>query len=76
MTHSKTGCATFCGGAIDQSERERRLVDWERAPSARYCHPREEHLLPLHVCIGMVEKPAKVIFDEQIMGKRSLAFLW
>ncbi len=49
---------------------------WEQAPSARYCHPREEHLLPLHVCIGMAAKPAKLVFDDHILGKRSVAFLW
>ena len=65
-----------CTGSIPQSEREHRLIDWEKAPAARYCHPREEHLMPLHVCAGMAQKPAKVIFDDQIMGKRGLAFLW
>lgn len=65
-----------CTGPITQSEREQRLVDWQSAPSARYCHPREEHLLPLHVCMGMAGAPAKVIFDDQIMGKRALAFSW
>lgn len=65
-----------CTGPISQYEREKRLIEWERAPSARYCHPREEHLLPLHVCLGMAEKTAKVIFDDQILGKRSVAFLW
>lgn len=34
------------------AERERLLIDWERAPAARHCHPREEHLLPLHVMMG------------------------
>jgi len=65
-----------CAGAMSQAERERQLIDWERAPSARYCHPREEHLLPLHVCVGMAEKPGKVVFDGEILGKRSLAFSW
>jgi len=65
-----------CTGLISQSEREQRLIKWEQAPSARYCHPREEHLLPLHVCLGMADKPAKLIFDDQILGKRSVAFLW
>lgn len=32
--------------------RNERLVNWERAPGARAAHPREEHLLPLHVCAG------------------------
>lgn len=36
----------------EPSERERLLIDWENAPSARDCHPREEHLLPLHVMAG------------------------
>jgi 4,5-DOPA dioxygenase extradiol len=65
-----------CAGPLPQSEREQRLIEWEKAPSARYCHPREEHLLPLHVCLGMADRPAKLIFDDQILGKRSVAFLW
>ena len=65
-----------CTAPMDQAGREQRLIEWERAPSARYCHPREEHLLPLHVCLGLARKPASLIFDDQIMGKRSVAFLW
>ena len=65
-----------CTGLISQAEREQRLIEWEKAPSARYCHPREEHLLPLHVCLGMADKPAKVIFDDFILGKRGVAFLY
>jgi 4,5-DOPA dioxygenase extradiol len=65
-----------CTGPLSQSERERRLIDWENAPSARYCHPREEHLLPLHVCLGMANRQAAKIFDDHIFGKRGVAFLW
>ena len=65
-----------CTAPMPQSEREQRLIEWEKAPSARYCHPREEHLLPLHVCLGMADKPAKLIFDDKILEKRGLAFLW
>jgi 4,5-DOPA dioxygenase extradiol len=65
-----------CTAPITQNEREQRLIEWEKAPSARYCHPREEHLLPLHVCLGMANKPAKLVFDDLILGKRSVAFLW
>jgi 4,5-DOPA dioxygenase extradiol len=65
-----------CTGPLPASERERRLVEWEEAPSARYCHPREEHLLPLHVCMGMAEGPAETVFDDAILGKRGVAFLW
>jgi 4,5-DOPA dioxygenase extradiol len=65
-----------CTGPIPQSEREQHLIDWQKAPSGRHCHPREEHLLPLHVCLGMAEKQATVIFDDYILGKRAVAFLW
>ena len=65
-----------CTGPISQSEREQLLIEWQKAPSARYCHPREEHLLPLHVCLGMADKPASTIFDDYILGKRAVAFLW
>jgi aromatic ring-opening dioxygenase catalytic subunit (LigB family) len=65
-----------CTTNLSQEEREQRLVDWAKAPAARYCHPREEHLLPLHVCQGMSDEPAKLIFDDLILGKRGVAFKW
>jgi aromatic ring-opening dioxygenase catalytic subunit (LigB family) len=65
-----------CTGPLSQEEREQCLIEWQKAPSARYCHPREEHLLPLHVCAGMANKPATLIFDDDILGKRAVAFLW
>ena len=51
---------------------------WEEAPAARYCHPREEHLLPLHVCVGIAgeNSRAEKIFDDYILGKRAVAFQW
>ena len=63
-------------GSLSELEREKRLIEWENAPSARYCHPREEHLLPLHVCQGMAGGPGELIFDDQILGIRSVGFLW
>jgi 4,5-DOPA dioxygenase extradiol len=65
-----------CAASMSQAEREQHLTGWQRAPSARYCHPREEHLLPLHVCLGMADKPGQLIFDDYILGKRGVAFLW
>lgn len=61
---------------FNQEKRESRLVAWENAPHARYCHPREEHLLPLHVCAGLANRRGQVIFDDLIMGVRSVAFVW
>jgi Uncharacterized conserved protein len=65
-----------CCGPRSQDEREQRLSAWEGAPSARYCHPREEHLLPLQVCVGLAGEPAELAFDDYIVGKRAVAFLW
>ena len=65
-----------CTGPHSQKEREALLIEWEQAPHARYCHPREEHLLPLHVCLGLADRPAEVIFDDNILGKRAVAFKW
>ena len=61
---------------LPQAERESLLAAWDQAPSARYCHPREEHLLPLHVCAGMAGGPADLVFDGEVLGKRSISLLW
>ena len=34
------------------AERNERLANWKQAPSGVYCHPREEHLIPLLVVAG------------------------
>ncbi len=65
-----------CTGRYTKSEREQKLIKWEKAPYARYCHPREEHLLPLHVCLGLSKDSANVIFDDYILGKRAIALQW
>lgn len=59
-----------------QQESEKRLIEWGKAPNANYCHPREEHLIPLHVCFGTSEKKGKLIFDNYILGKRAVAISW
>jgi len=65
-----------CSGDLSTEERESLLIGWERAPFARYCHPREEHLLPLHVCCGLAGAPGTIVFDTDVLGKRSIAVLW
>jgi aromatic ring-opening dioxygenase catalytic subunit (LigB family) len=65
-----------CTAPLSQAEQEQRLVGWTQAPFARYCHPREEHLLPLFVCQGLAGHPGKKIFDAPILGKRAVAFQW
>ncbi len=67
---------TCTNGEIPRAEREDKLIAWEASPSARYCHPREEHLLPLHVCCGLGGSRATLAFDGDVLGKRSIALLW
>ncbi len=48
---------------------EQRLVEWEKAPAARSSHPREEHLLPLHVIAGAAgDDAASVPYRDVVMG--------
>jgi len=61
---------------ISSEERNQRLKDWEGAPGARYCHPREEHLLPLHVCYGLAGRACNELFEITILNKKSSMFLW
>jgi len=56
-------------------EREARLAHWDKAPSARACHPREEHLLPLMVVAGAAgESKGMRDFNDKIGGKMISAF--
>lgn len=67
---------TLSNTALDESDRTRRLAQWEQAPAARYCHPREEHLLPLHVCYGVAQAPCTAYFELTIMNKKVSDYLW
>jgi len=61
------------------ADKEKALLNWEAAPYARFCHPREEHLLPLHVCFGAAQKVgllARNVFDERLLGVKISGFLW
>lgn len=64
---------------LGKKERSLRLKNWESAPYARECHPREEHLIPLQVCYGAAESRtpvAKEVFAGEIRGRRVTALLW
>ena len=61
---------------MDEAEREARLVNWELAPHARYCHPREEHLLPLQVCYGIGQSAAATVFQDTVAGFITSAYQW
>lgn len=62
----------WLGRAVSAAEgREQALCDWSSAPSARACHPREEHLLPLMVVSGAAEgDEATRPFQGDVLGVR------
>jgi aromatic ring-opening dioxygenase catalytic subunit (LigB family) len=49
-------------------ERAARLAGWDKAPHARLCHPRHEHLLPLMVAAGSSPLPGQRVFHEMVLG--------
>lgn len=61
---------------LSESERTEKLTNWLDAPGARYCHPREEHLLPLHVCYGIAGGPADRVFEVEYMERTASMYLW
>ena len=67
---------TCTDSGLDEAEREKRLIEWERAPQARFCHPREEHLLPLQVCYGIGQGPASLVFQQPVAGYIASAYQW
>jgi len=67
---------TCCSTDYTEEERMDRLVNWVDAPSARFCHPREEHLLPLHICYGVGQTPCSNSYELRIMKKKSSMYLW
>lgn len=69
--------AKTCGSTdYSKEDRAQLLVHWSSAHGAKYCHPREEHLLPLHVCYGVAQAPCKERFELTIMNKQSSMYLW
>ena len=65
--------------ALSNHQKQIALTQWIRAPHARFVHPREEHLLPLHVCFGVAESNglnARNIFNKNLLGVKTSAFLW
>ncbi|MEO9273473.1 class III extradiol ring-cleavage dioxygenase [Marinomonas sp. 5E14-1] len=61
---------------LSEENRKQALIDWSSAPSARFCHPREEHLIPLHVCYGAANKASNHTYKAKILNKQASMFTW
>jgi len=61
--------------ASEPGERSKRLLDWERAPSARASHPAEDHLIPLMVAVGAAEdeEGVRTYHEDDFMGSLTSA---
>ncbi|QEP43036.1 dioxygenase [Ectothiorhodospiraceae bacterium BW-2] len=68
------GC---CGDtSLSESERWQQLIDWQQVPGARFCHPRPEHLLPLHCCVGLAGSACSKVIPIQVMQRHCSLFVW
>jgi aromatic ring-opening dioxygenase catalytic subunit (LigB family) len=56
--------------AAEPKARTARLLDWEKAPFARVCHPQEDHFVPLMAALGAAEDEAatRVYHDLDLFG--------
>jgi len=54
---------------VSATDCHERLLRWAGAPAARFCHPREEHLLPLMVAAGASESAGRVAWTGTTFGK-------
>jgi aromatic ring-opening dioxygenase catalytic subunit (LigB family) len=54
--------------------RAERLAAWASAPSGRFAHPREEHLLPLMVAAGASAAPGERVYNELVLETWVSAF--
>jgi aromatic ring-opening dioxygenase catalytic subunit (LigB family) len=60
---------------LPATERDAQFAAWDKAPRARFSHPREEHLVPLFVAAGAGgNAPGKRIFSDEPMGTAISAY--
>jgi aromatic ring-opening dioxygenase catalytic subunit (LigB family) len=60
-------------------QRAKGLLNWDKAPSARQCHPprQEEHLLPLMVAAGAAPREkGKKVFSDRVMETTLSAYVF
>jgi aromatic ring-opening dioxygenase catalytic subunit (LigB family) len=52
---------------LPRAERAAELAVWDQAPSGRFSHPREEHLIPLMAVAGTAAGPGTRAYDEVVL---------
>ena len=57
------------------TERHQKLIEWSKFPQARYCHPAEDHLMPLLFIAGAAEGEAcEIPYEDNLMGVKITGF--
>lgn len=60
---------------LSNENRRGSLCEWENFPHARYCHPTEDHLMPLIFAAGAADcEPCRVIYEDELMGAKISGF--
>ena len=70
------GFDAWLGEAVtvpDPKAREESLTRWAKAPFARECHPREEHLLPLMFAAGAAADSRGVRAFHDVIGGKTIS---
>jgi aromatic ring-opening dioxygenase catalytic subunit (LigB family) len=59
------------------------IANWSTSPSAKACHPREEHLIPLFAVAGAGlydrqegNSEAKIVFDTLTLKVKTTGFMY
>ena len=61
---------------LHEKDQEVQLINWDAAPGAPFCHPREKYLLPLHVCYGLAGTHSRKSYHFKIFDKSVSCFVW
>ena len=63
---------------LPKNQRDQFFINWKNAPGAEIAHPREEHLIPLHVVLGSTFENDKtsIIYDEMINSFSMTSFMF
>jgi 4,5-DOPA dioxygenase extradiol len=60
---------------LHSESRRADLMRWSSFPHSRYCHPTDDHLMPLLFAAGAADgEPCKIIYEDDLMGAKISGF--
>lgn len=66
---------TVTSSHLDLDEAKLRWLHWSEVEGGRFCHPREEHLIPLIVCHALAQKQGRSV-PFSALGVEARHFVW